>query len=119
MTDKKSKRKYTIELPEETIEKLEKYAANDGEKPEEVIQDMLEWYYFGERDFETDDSLLFEAIIPEVIKQEIVSGSFIQRSFSVTFSRARKILSQLEKMGYIEKANGYQPQKVIRKKAIS
>ena len=119
MTDQKLKQKYTIELPEETIVKLEKYAKKDGDKPEEVIQDMLEWYYFGEKDFETDGDLLFEAIIPEIIKQEIVTGSYIQRTFSVTFSRAKKILSELEKMGYVEKASGYQPQKVIRKKAIS
>lgn len=119
MTDQKQKKEYTVKLREETIDKLEKYASQDGVKPDEIIQNMLDWYYIEGKDHEAYVDMIFDNVVAEVIKQDVISASFIQRKFAVDFIKSSRILSQLEKMGYIEKKNDAKPQKVIRKKAIS
>ena len=115
MTDKKLKKKYTIELPEETIEALEKYALDDGVKPENVIQDMLDWYYFPEKDRTAYLDLIFDNVIIEISKEESVTGAFIQRKFSVGYKSAQALLSRLASLGYVEDTDEIRPRKVLKK----
>lgn len=45
---------------------------------------------------------LFEKIVDEIIQCEFVSIPFLQRRFLVGYSRAARILTQLENKGYIK-----------------
>jgi DNA segregation ATPase FtsK/SpoIIIE-like protein len=45
-----------------------------------------------------------------------VSASLLQRRLCIGYSRASRILDQLEEKGYVGKAEGAQPRKVIKNK---
>lgn len=60
------------------------------------------------------DVLLGKAV--EIIKKySEVSASLLQRRLSIGYSRAARLLDQLEDKGLVGKAEGSYPRKVIRK----
>lgn len=61
------------------------------------------------------DALLDKA--KELIKEySEVSASFLQRSLSIGYARAARLLDLLEEEGYVGKAEGAKPRKVLVKK---
>lgn len=65
-------------------------------------------------DTNTEDSLFEEAKI--LIQQvDLASASLLQRRLSIGYSRAARLLDQLEEKGLVGKAEGGQPRKVIKK----
>ena len=61
-----------------------------------------------------DDKLIEKA--KEIIREyEKVSASLIQRRLKIGYSRAARILDELEKNGYVSKGLDGNPRKVIKK----
>ena len=54
-----------------------------------------------------------EEAIEEVIRNQIVSTSFIQRKFKVGYARAGKIIDQLEGLGIVSGFQGSKPRDVL------
>jgi len=60
-----------------------------------------------------DDSLIKAR---DVIKQySTVSASFLQRTLSIGYARAARLLDKLEEEGLVEKSTGGTPRKVLKK----
>ncbi len=62
----------------------------------------------------TDDPVLTKAI-PLVQQYDKVSASFLQRSFTIGYARAARLLDQLEKKGIVGVGEGAKPRVVIKK----
>lgn len=60
-----------------------------------------------------------DPLIPEAINiiktYDEASASLLQRRLSIGYSRAARLLDQLEEKGYLGKAEGSKPRKVIKK----
>lgn len=60
------------------------------------------------------DPLLDQAIV--LIKnQDEISASYLQRKLAIGYSRAARILDQLEEQGYLSPEEGAKPRKVLKK----
>ena len=60
------------------------------------------------------DKLFNEAL--KITKEyDLVSASLLQRRLAIGYSRAARLLDQLEEKGYVGKAEGGQPRKVLKK----
>ena len=59
--------------------------------------------------------VLFENAIELFKDYDEVSASLLQRRLTIGYSRAARILDQLEEKGYVGKAEGAQPRKVLKK----
>lgn len=60
------------------------------------------------------DELFTEAL--KIIKEyDYVSASLLQRRLAIGYSRAARLLDQLEVKGYVGKAEGGKPRKVLKK----
>jgi len=62
----------------------------------------------------SDDTLLDEAKII-VMRYDEVSASMLQRRLAIGYSRAARLLDQLEEKGYVGKAEGGKPRIVLKK----
>ncbi|OCN04218.1 hypothetical protein A4S06_03350 [Erysipelotrichaceae bacterium MTC7] len=60
---------------------------------------------------------LFDEVYQFVIESQKASTSFIQRKFSIGYSRAARLIDLLEEQGVIGPANGSKPREVYRKPA--
>ena len=58
------------------------------------------------------DPLLIDAI-EIVIETSTVSASFLQRRFKINYSRAGKIIDQMEEMGIVSEYQGAKPREVL------
>jgi len=58
----------------------------------------------------------FEDVVKEILQFEQISASFIQRKFKMGYSRAARLLDELEKAGYVGPAKGAMPREVLKKK---
>src|ERR1035437_7399103 len=60
------------------------------------------------------DDLFYEAV--GILKTyDEVSASLLQRRLTIGYSRAARILDQLEEKGYVGKAEGARPRKALKK----
>lgn len=66
------------------------------------------------RQDDSDDPVL-EEVIKLIVNYDTVSASFIQRKCVIGYSRAARILDQLEEKGYIGPVQGQNPRKVLKK----
>jgi S-DNA-T family DNA segregation ATPase FtsK/SpoIIIE len=62
-----------------------------------------------------DLDVLFENAIELFKDYDEVSASLLQRRLTIGYSRAARILDQLEEKGYVGKAEGAKPRKVLKK----
>ncbi len=62
----------------------------------------------------TSDALL-ENIIATLPELQYISASLLQRKFSIGYARAGRMLDLLEREGYVSKADGAKPRKVLKK----
>jgi S-DNA-T family DNA segregation ATPase FtsK/SpoIIIE len=67
---------------------------------------------FGGHGFENDDPLVEEAK-GVVVKTGKASASYLQRRFSIGYSRAARILDLLEEKGVVGPANGSKPREIL------
>lgn len=72
--------------------------------------------------FITDDRRLelgldpiFEEAVKVIQNHDEASASLLQRRLSIGYSRAARLLDQLEEKGYLEPGEGNKPRKVIKK----
>ena len=84
---------------EDIISKIEKQNSSDKELDQ------------ADKDDETDE--LLNDAIEEVIRQQTASASFIQRRFKVGYSRAGRIIDQMEERGIISGYEGSKPRQVL------
>jgi S-DNA-T family DNA segregation ATPase FtsK/SpoIIIE len=82
------------------VEKLESFFAN--------IQD----FKIEEINLEEEDDLYVE-VLGYVMRQNMVSSSFLQRKFGIGFNHVARLMEQLERDGVIEKGEGIKPRKVL------
>ncbi|NTU72873.1 DNA translocase FtsK [Candidatus Roizmanbacteria bacterium] len=66
----------------------------------------------------SDVDPLFEQIVEFIGSTDKVSASLLQRKFKLGFSRAARILDELEAAGYIGPADGSKPREVLRRGAV-
>lgn len=64
------------------------------------------------------NGVLIDFVVETIIKEQYVSVPFIQRKFQISYSTARKIISKLFEMGYIENEAEFKDIKVIKHKYI-
>lgn len=65
--------------------------------------------------YDSSPDVLFENAIELLKGYDEVSASLLQRRLTIGYSRAARILDQLEEKGYVGKAEGAKPRKVIKK----
>jgi S-DNA-T family DNA segregation ATPase FtsK/SpoIIIE len=63
----------------------------------------------------SDNDELFEEAVKIVQEFDYASASLLQRRLSIGYTRAARLIDQLESEGYIEKGFGAKPRKVLRK----
>lgn len=63
--------------------------------------------------FDDEQDLLFQQAKALVIEKNICSTSLIQRSFSIGYNRASRVITELEKAGIVGPFNGASPRTVI------
>lgn len=112
MSNSRKLKKYTITLREDSVKIVEDFAKMYGTSPDEIIQDCLD-ERLGEID-ENGRDPLFEDVLTEILQQDTITASFLQRKFIIGFNRSSRILKQLEDAGYITKSEGSKPRKVIK-----
>ena len=61
---------------------------------------------------------IFDKVVEEIIQCDSVSIPFLQRRFLIGYSRALRLISKLEKFGYIEKGEEGKPRKVLHNKLL-
>lgn len=66
-----------------------------------------------EQDSIEDDDDLYEAVKTEVINSRKASTSYIQRKFSIGYSRAAKLIDTLQDRGIVGPANGSKPREIL------
>lgn len=66
---------------------------------------------------ESDDALLYKAKVI-ISGYENVSASLLQRRLVISYSRAARILDQLEKGGYVGPGEGSKPRAVLKKLVV-
>lgn len=76
----------------------------------ETIQGFLNQIYSNNE----SDPLLAEAII-EIVCYQIGTENLIQRSFSIDYNRAERIMDQLEQVGIVGQSKGSKPREVLVK----
>lgn len=64
---------------------------------------------------ENSDDPAYEDAVKVIKNHDEVSASMLQRKLAIGYSRAARILDQLEEKGYLEPAEGSKPRKVIKK----
>lgn len=62
-----------------------------------------------------DLDMLFDEALGIIKSYDEASASLLQRRLSIGYSRAARLLDQLEEKGYVGKAEGAKPRKVIKK----
>lgn len=62
-----------------------------------------------------DLDVLFDESLEIIKGYDEASASLLQRRLSIGYSRAARLLDQLEEKGYVGKAEGAKPRKVIKK----
>ncbi|MFZ5986718.1 MAG: DNA translocase FtsK [Bacillota bacterium] len=87
----------------------------DAHYDEEVIEKIESHSEAAQLDMENDDELLPQ-VINMVIEQGQASTSLIQRKFKIGYSRAARILDQLEANGVVGPFEGSKPRKVLMTK---
>ncbi len=80
-------------------------------KEQEVVAMPSQEIDFNEDDFDLDS--LFQQAVDEVIATGKASTSYLQRRLSIGYSRAAKIIDQLEEKGIVGPANGSKPRNVL------
>jgi len=65
--------------------------------------------------FDNSPDELFKKAVELLKGTSEISASFLQRRLVIGYSRAARILDQLEEKGYLGKAEGAKPRKVIKK----
>jgi ribosomal protein S25 len=55
-----------------------------------------------------------DRIIHLVIKEDYVTGSFVQRKLGISYLGAMNVLRKLEELGYIEKGNDFTKRRVVK-----
>ena len=55
-----------------------------------------------------------DRIIHLVIKEDYITGSFVQRKLGISYLGAMKVLRKLEELGYIEKGSDFTKRRVIK-----
>lgn len=61
----------------------------------------------------TNDDELFSAAARLVVEEGVTSVSFLQRRFAIGYGKALKIISRLEELSIVSKAEGNLPRKVL------
>jgi len=59
-----------------------------------------------------------DRVVYLVIKEEVVTASFIQRKLQISYLGAQNILKELSKMGYIEEYKPFKKLKVLKNNFI-
>lgn len=59
-----------------------------------------------------------DRVVYLIIKEDVITASFIQRKLQISYLGAQAILIELAKIGYIEKYKPFKKLKVIRKDFI-
>lgn len=59
-----------------------------------------------------------DRVVYLVIKEEVVTASFIQRKLQISYLGAQNILKELAKMGYVEEYKPFKKLKVLRNNFI-
>lgn len=110
---------------DEEIRKFIEYDKNNNEPNfDEAVIHMMEESAnggsgdgagFGDGDMPPakDDDEYLKVAIKMFIQKGVASGSYIQRRLSIGYSRAARIMDQLEDKGYIAPANGSKVRKVL------
>jgi len=57
---------------------------------------------------------LFEQAVEIIKSHDLASASLLQRRLSIGYSRAARLMDELEEKGYVGKAEGAKPRKVIK-----
>ena len=70
----------------------------------------------GVTNYESFDDPLYEEVKEFVIQSQKASTSFIQRKFSIGYSRAARLVDVLEERGVVGPARGSKPREVYMKK---
>lgn len=65
--------------------------------------------------YDNSPDVLFEKAVELIKGYEEVSASLLQRTLVIGYSRAARILDQLEEKGFVGRAEGGKPRKVIKK----
>lgn len=63
-----------------------------------------------------ENDVLFDDAIKILPNHDQISASLLQRRFAIGYSRAARLLDQLEEAGYLDKAEGSRPRKIIKLK---
>lgn len=108
--------KYNLHLKPETANRLTKYAKRHNVQPEALIIQLLE--EFLEDKYEDPYDPIIDEVVESVIQQEYVSIAHLQRTFSIGYNRAQRVLDQLTRMGYTEDRDDHHPRKVMSKKHL-
>jgi S-DNA-T family DNA segregation ATPase FtsK/SpoIIIE len=119
-SDPNSKRAEEVEedvSPADDLDLVDGVQASNNQEEENFDEETKQENNFG-IDFEAmeeDEALdnLFEAAKAEVIASGKASTSYLQRKLSIGYSRAAKIIDQLEERGIIGPANGSKPREVL------
>lgn len=101
---------------DETIEHIFRQL-NKIEARLEAIEKQLEKNE-KEHDGDADDPLLDEAALL-TRQSDKISASFLQRRLIIGYSRAARILDQLEKKGIVGPGEGGRPRSVLRKTSVN
>jgi Mn-dependent DtxR family transcriptional regulator len=59
-----------------------------------------------------------DRIIYLVIREDFITGAFVQRKLGISYLSAMKVLNKLEELGYIEKGEDFTKRKVIKQNLI-
>ncbi|MEN9407656.1 MAG: hypothetical protein RLZZ455_872 [Candidatus Parcubacteria bacterium] len=87
------------------VQRLEEYIRAFPDKDEYLNLDVM------------DDSQL-EDVIRLICQFNSASASFLQRKMSIGYSRAARILDQLEDLGIVGPAEGSKPREVLERNAV-
>ena len=93
------------------LEKIEKRL----EKIEDYISEMPTFESGATYEVGDEVDELYDQALWAVLQHDRASVSLIQRRIQVSFSRAARILEQLEKNGIVSQPNGSEPRKVLIK----
>jgi S-DNA-T family DNA segregation ATPase FtsK/SpoIIIE len=87
------------------VKNLENYIL-EMPKPEKYVQST------------NDLDELFNVALKIIKEYDLVSASLLQRRLASGYSRAARLLDQLEEIGYVGKAEGGKPRQVLKRKDV-
>ena len=92
--------KYSTYLRKDTIAVLKRYAGTYGIRVYEVVQQALDDFLNDEYDDVLD--IYFKRAVMLLNGLDSITAAFVQRKLKIPYSRALRILDQLEKKGLLD-----------------